>query len=176
MSHRTPLWVRGTIAPDFFSDPRRACLTPTGRPNDLYFDDSIEALAACQAICVTCPLFQDCTRWTLANYPDLPYGIFAGLSEHVRARINAGATQYYDWRREWNNRYYNGRKTQAAQRRLLRSGNGKRHRGKADMPPCPHCGQTEHVCRNGRSINVTRPDRQRHRCTDCQKNFVGEEL
>jgi hypothetical protein len=176
MNRRTPLWVRGTISPDFVNDPSRGCHTPTGRPNNLFFDDSIEALAACQAICVTCPVFRDCTRWTLANYQDLPFGIFAGLSEHVRARIHAGTEQYYDWRRDWNRRYYSGRKAQAAQRRLLRSGEGKRRRSKDTMPPCPHCGQTDHVCLNGRSINAKRPDRQRHRCTDCKKNFLGGEL
>jgi hypothetical protein len=176
MTHRTPLWVRGEATPDFMDDSRRACITPTGRPNDLYFDDTLEALAATQAICVTCPLFQDCTRWTLANYPDLPYGIFAGLNEHVRTRINAGTEQYYDWRQDWNRRYYSGRMAQATWKRLRRSGNSKRHQSKATVPPCPYCEQTEHVCHNGRSVNATRPDRQRYRCTTCKRNFLGEEL
>jgi len=176
MTRKTPLWVRGAPSPDFWDDPRRGCATPTGRPNDLFFGDTIEDLAACQAICVICPLFQDCTRWTLANYSDLSDGIFAGLTEQVRARINAGIEPYYDWRREWNKRYWSGRKAQAAQKRLLREGNGKRSQSKAVMPPCPHCHANDRVCMNGRSTNAKRADRQRYRCTGCQRNFVGEEL
>jgi DNA-binding transcriptional MerR regulator len=60
----------------------------------------------------------------------------------------------------------------AIQRRLLRRGEGKRQAGKATMPCCPHCGQPGSVCLNGRSSNRT----QRYRCTNCQRNFLGEEL
>jgi hypothetical protein len=172
----TPLWVRGIASPDFLSDPRRECDTHTGRFNDLFFDESIEALAGAQAICVRCPLFQDCTRWALAHYDELHYGTFAGLTADVRARIHAGVEQYYDWRRSWNKRYYSQRKAQAVEKRFLRAGNGKRRQSKVNMPSCPHCEEIDHVCLNGRSRNITRPDRQRYRCTACKKNFLGEEL
>lgn len=177
MSRRIPLWVRGQVTTDFLDDPRRACITPTGRYNDLFFGETIEALETVRnQFCGVCPLYRDCTRWILANYEDLPYGIYAGLSEETRKRIFEGKERYYDWRPEWHKRYFSAMKAAAAQKSMIRSGQGKRQIGKADMPPCPHCHQSEKVCRNGRSTNQHAPDRQRYRCMDCKKNFLGEEL
>jgi len=99
--HVPPLWITAPATEDFKSDPRCRCI---GKQH-LYFDDSIEALAACQALCASCPLFQPCTRWTLQNYKLQPFGIFAGLTEHVRARIFYGAEEWYDWRTDWRQRY-----------------------------------------------------------------------
>jgi|SRR5215831_9827100 len=99
---RPPLWLRGRYNRSFLEDPRRQCI---GK-RDLFFDDSIEALAACQALCVKCPVFQDCTRWALANYDALEFGTFAGLSEQVRRRIAEGVEEYYDWRRNWHRTNY----------------------------------------------------------------------
>jgi len=87
---------------------------------DLFFQESIEALAQCQGLCVKCPLFQDCTRWTLANYEALEFGIFAGLTEQVRARIFYGAEEYYDWRRDWHRSNYTRKLVRRAYKRAER--------------------------------------------------------
>ena len=176
MTRRTPLWVRGRLDPDFDLDPRRACLTPTGRVNELYFDDTIEALAACQAICVRCPVFRDCTRWTLANYEDFPYGIFAGMTEDVRRRIHQSKEVYYDWRQEWNRRHLNERIAARKLRENYQAGERKRAQAKTEMPLCPFCHQQATVSRNGRQVNLVLSDRQRYHCRTCNRNFLGEEL
>jgi hypothetical protein len=175
MTRRTPLWVRGQLDPDFINDPRRACITPTGRPNEIYFDDSIEALAACQAICVRCPVFRDCTRWTLGNYHNLEFGTFAGLTEQIRRRIYEDKEIYYDWRQEWNRRHWSERLAAKTLRDNYRAGQRKRG-SKAEMPPCPYCEQQDNVARNGRQANSVLPDRQRYHCRACNRNFQGEEL
>jgi hypothetical protein len=149
----TPLWVRGRPSPDFLSDPRRQCIGKW----ELFFEESIEALEACQALCLKCPLFQDCTRWALTH--DLEFGIFAGLTPGVRAKIHAG-TPYVDWRRGWKQR----------QRRTPK---GKRTKGQAEKPPCVHCGCQDKIVRYGRSRES---NRQRYLCRICRKTFLGEEL
>jgi hypothetical protein len=176
MTRRTPLWVRGQLDPDFINDPRRACITPTGRLNEIYFDDTIEALAACQAVCVRCPVFRDCTRWTLGNYDNLEYGTFAGLTQDVRRRIYQGKEIYYDWRQEWNRRHWKARLAAKTLRENYRAGQRKRSRSKDGMPLCPFCDQRASVSRNGRQTNSVLPDRQRYHCRTCNRNFLGEEL
>lgn len=166
MTRRTPLWVGIRPTADFLDDPRRGCMTPNGRVNNLFFGEAIEDLAACQAICVRCPVFRDCTRWTLANYDALEFGIFAGLNEHLRERLHAGVEQYYDWRQDWIRKYY----STARAKRLLRAGLGKRAQAKEEMPPCPRCG-AESVVRNGRQGRY-----QRYHCHGCNRNFQGERL
>jgi len=137
---------------------------------DTYFDDSLEALEIAQSLCVRCPLFQDCTRWTLSQpFHYLEDGIFAGLTPVVRMRILTGKVEYYDWRREWNRRHFARKRA----RQRLRQVRGKRRAGKTVMPPCATCGSTDNVCRNGMNGPRTR---QRYRCTDCQATFYGEEL
>lgn len=174
MTRRTPLWVRGVLDPNFTL--QGACITPTGRVNELYFDDSIEALEACQAICVRCPVFRDCTRWTLSNYENLEFGTFAGLSEHVRKRIYQGRETYYDWRQDWTRRHWKERLAAKRLREGYRAGDRKRTRSKGEMPPCPFCEGHDCVFRNGRQARRTLPDAQRYHCRICNKNFLGEEL
>jgi predicted RNA-binding Zn-ribbon protein involved in translation (DUF1610 family) len=148
-------------------------MIPTGRFNDVFFPDEgheIQALADAQAICARCPVFQDCTRWTLANYPNLEFGIFAGLTPSVREKLWNGDIDYYDWRQDWAKRWYVTHRAQLRAKRLLEAGQGKRAQAKANMPVCPHCGQNSTVCRNGTVRN-----KQRYRCTDCNKNFSQEE-
>lgn len=149
----TPLWVRGRPSPDFLSDPRRMCMGKW----ELFFSESVEALEACQSLCLKCPLFQDCTRWALTR--DLEFGTFAGLTPGVRVKIRAG-TPYYDWRRGWNQR--NRRKPP-----------GKRSRGRGEMPPCVNCETPDKVVRYGRSRES---NRQRYWCRTCRKTFLGEQL
>jgi hypothetical protein len=151
-------------------------MTSTGRWNDLFFDPSIEALASCQGICFRCPVFRECTRWTLANYKDFPNGTFAGLTEDVRGRIHAGIESYYDWRRDWSKRHWAERIAAKRLRESYRAGERKRIQAKAEMPLCPYCNQQETVSRNGRSVNSLLPDRQRYHCRNCNRNFLGEEL
>lgn len=167
MTRHTPLWVRGRSDDSFKTDLRRPCID-----RHEYFDTTIEALAVCQSLCVTCPVFQDCTRWTLENYDRQPYFTYAGMPEQVRARINAGEP-YYDWRREWNKRYWTGRKTAKAYRLRSRSGQGKRAQAKAEMPPCPLCLTHLAVTRYGRDQTT---NCQRYHCADCRKTFQGESL
>jgi len=166
---RIPLWYRGRATPDFLDSGRCACI---GK-RDLYFDESIEALAACQAICVTCPVFQACTRWTMQQHRlgKLEFGIFAGLTPHVRDKIVEGKEPYYDWRREWNRRNYVPRIAADVSRRAYKAGRGKRMQAKAEMPLCPFCGVRNRVCRYGRDR-----DRQRYRCYTCRLSFLGEEM
>jgi hypothetical protein len=123
----------------------------------LFFDESVEALAACQALCVTCPLFQDCTRYALTH--DLEFGIFAGLTPGVRTKIRAG-TPYVDWRRGWKNRQ-------------RRTPPGKRAKGRGEMPPCVKCESQDRIVRYGRSRES---NRQRYLCKTCRATFLGEEL
>ena len=151
----------------FKADDRRPCI---GRHE--YFDDTIEALAVCQSLCVTCPVFQDCTRWTLANYDRQPYFTFAGMNERVRARINTGEP-YYDWRRDWNRRYYTRRKAAKSSRTRYKSGRGKRAQARAEMPPCPICLSHMTVTRYGRDQTT---NCQRYHCATCKKTFKGEPL
>jgi hypothetical protein len=168
MTRRTPLWIRGRSDDSFKADLRRPCLD-----RHEYFDNSIEALAVCQSLCVNCPVFQDCTRWTLANYDRQPYFTYAGMSERVRARINAGEP-YYDWRRDWNKRHrrYTKRRADEIYRVRYRSGRSKRAQAKAEMPPCPICLNHLTVNRSGRD----RDSHQRYHCTSCKKTFQGEQL
>jgi len=165
---RTPIWVRGQATDDFLADQRRPCI---GR--DEYFQESLEALEVCQGLCVRCPVFQDCTRWTLANYDRQPYYIFAGLTQDVRGRIHAGIEVYYDWRQEWRKAHLTQRIAARKLRENYQAGERKRARAKAEMPPCPHCGERATVFRNGRQAN--KPDRQRYHCRTCNKNFLEEE-
>jgi hypothetical protein len=169
MTVRTPLWYRGRATPDFLTDERRGCV---GK-RDLYFDESIEALAACQAICVICPVFQACTRWAMAQHREgnLEFGIFAGLTPHVRDKIVDGKTHYYDWRREWNRRHYVSRIAAQSSRAAYKAGRGKRAQAKAEMPLCRFCGQQDRVCRYGRDRG-----HQRYRCYACRASFLGEEM
>lgn len=177
MSRRTPLWVRGAPSPDFLDDPKRACATPTGRPNDLFFDETIEGLETVRnQFCGLCPRYRDCTRWTLAHYEDLEFGIYAGLNQETRRRIHEGKERYFDWRPEWHRSYFNAMKANRVSKSLRKSGQGKRQNAKATMPPCPYCGQTNTVCKNGRSTNRHIADRQRYRCVVCKRNFLGEDL
>lgn len=166
---RIPLWYRGYATPDFLDDPRRGCI---GK-RDLYFDESIEALAACQAICVLCPVFQDCTRWSMEQHRlgNLEFGIFAGLTPHIRDKIVAGQKAYYDWRREWNRHHYVHRIAADSSRRAYRAGRGKRKQAKAEMPRCVRCDSRERVCRYGREGS-----HQRYRCYACRLSFLGKEL
>lgn len=169
MNTRTPLWSRGRATPDFLDDPRRGCI---GK-RDLYFDESIEALAATQAICVVCTLFEDCTRWAIQQHRlgHLEFGIFAGLTPHVRDKIVEGEKAYYDWRRDWNRRHYVPRMAAGTYRRAYRAGQSKRKRAKAEMPLCVRCHSRERVCRYGRERR-----RQRYRCYACRLSFLGEEF
>lgn len=173
MTRRTPLWVHGRLDPYFAA--QGACLTSTGRPNDLYFDDSLEALAACQAICVRCPVFRDCVRFSLRNYPDLEVGIFAGLTADVRKRIYQRKEVFYDWRQDWNKRHWTERLAAKKLREQYKAGERKRARSKGDNPPCPFCEQQAPVARNGRQANSV-TTRQRYHCKSCNRNFLGEEL
>jgi len=162
-----PLWLKGgrrPITDSFKRDPRCGCI---GK-RDLYFDDSMEALAVAQSICARCPLFQDCTRWTLDNLDGLEYGIFAGLTPHVRSKI-ADGEPYYDWRREWSRAHY-ARKLVRARGRKYPLGTTSRRRA---VPVCVYCGSDASVWRNGRNAARTH---QRYRCADCRKGFIGEEL
>ena len=152
----TPLWVRGRPSPAFLSDPRRMCIGKW----ELFFDESIEALAACQALCVKCALFQECTRWALTR--DLEFGVFAGLTPQVRSRIRLTGEQYYDWRRGWSRR-----------RRTKNRISGKFSQGRREMPPCVNCGLPDRVVRYGRSRES---NRQRYQCRACRKTFLGETL
>lgn len=165
----TPLWVQGAISRDFLADPRRMCV---GK-RDLYFDDSIDALAACQALCFQCPVFQACTRWTLGNYRDLPFGTFAGLNENLRARLAAGTEEYYDWRQGYNRRNHVRRKADEISRALWKNGRGKSSQKKLEMPPCVNCGLPDAVSRYGRDRDT---NRQRYQCGACRIRFLGEEL
>jgi hypothetical protein len=151
-------------------------MTATGRVNEVYFDEGIEALATCQSICVRCPVFRDCTRWALANYENLEYGTFAGLTQDVRRRIYQGKETYYDWRQEWNRRHWKARLAAKTLRERYLAGERKRSLAKTDMPPCPLCDQQDYVSRNGRQTHRGQPDRQRYHCRNCNRNFQGEEL
>lgn len=170
----TPLWVHGVLDPDFAL--RGACLTSTGRPNEIYFDDTLEALEACQAICVRCPVFRDCTRYTLGHYNDLEFGIFAGLTADVRRRIHQGRETYYDWRQDWTRRHWRERLAVKKLKEQYKAGDRKRSRSKDGMPPCPFCEGRDCVFRNGRQVNSVLPTRQRYHCRACNRNFQGEEL
>lgn len=174
MTRRTPLWVHGRLDPYFAVNG--ACLTSTGRPNEIYFDDTIEALEACQAICVRCPVFRDCTRYSLTHYNDLEFGIFAGLTAGVRKRIHEGKEVYYDWRQDWNKRHWAEKLAAKKLREQYRAGERKRAKSKEDMTPCPFCEQQDTVSRNGRQPRSMQPDRQRYHCRGCNRNFLGEEL
>jgi hypothetical protein len=178
MTTRTPLWYRGEASPDFMDSGRQACMIEGGRINNLFFGEDIEALAGSQAICVRCPVFRECTRWTmyLSRLGLLEFGIFAGLTPEVRERLNAGVDRYYDWRPAWNRRYSLRHLAEHKTKQLRKQGRGKRLQSKDNMPPCPYCHQTGTISLNGRSTSRSQPDRQRYRCTDCHRNFLGEEV
>jgi|SRR6516162_10185182 len=171
MTRRVPLWVRGRATDDFLEDPRRLCI---GREE--FFQETLEALEVCQGLCVRCPVFQDCTRWTLVNYDRQPYFIFAGLTQDVRGRIHAGIENYYDWRQDWRKAHLSERIAARKLRQNYKAGERKRTQAKVEMPPCPYCDQRDMVCRNGRQVNIVLPDRQRYHCRTCNRNFQGEEL
>lgn len=166
MTRRTPLWAFGQATSDFLDDSRRPCV---GRHE--YFQESLEALEVCQGLCVTCPVFQDCTRWTLANYDRQPYYIFAGLTQDVRGRIHAGLESYYDWRKDWHRTHLTERVAARKLRASYQAGERKRAKAKTEMPHCPHCGHQDTVCRNG--LQEDRQHRQRYHCRTCDKNFLG---
>jgi hypothetical protein len=164
------LWVHTNEPTDLFKrDPRCMCIDH----QDIYFSEKWEDFARCQALCVQCPLFKDCTRWTLANYPDLPFGTFAGMHQDLRARIYSGREDYYDWRQDWNRREYVRKVSRAVNRRNQRQGVSKRARKTEELPPCPLCECSEAVTRWGRDRET---NRQLYRCVDCRKQWRGEEL
>lgn len=163
MTARTPLWIRGRSDDSFKADDRRPCI---GRHE--YFDDTIEALAVCQSLCVTCPVFQDCTRWTLSNYDRDPYFIYAGLTQDVRGRIHAGLESYYDWRKDWRRTHLTERVAARKLRASYLAGERKRAKAKTEMPHCPHCDHQDAVRRNG-----FQDGHQRYHCRTCNKAFQG---
>jgi hypothetical protein len=159
---RPPLWIRGKPTDEFLADPRRRCI---GK-GDLYFDNSPDALAACRTLCAKCPLFQDCTRWALANFESIQFYTVAGMSQHVRARIHAGLVEYYDWRPDW-------RRATGLAMTYYKRGSGKLAQAKQEMPPCDRCESPVAVTRYGRD---RRTGRQRYQCKRCDVRFLGEEL
>lgn len=159
-----PAWLDGGQAPtdDFKMDPRCRCI---GRQE--YFDESVEALEICQSLCVRCPMFQDCVRWTLDNFDRQPYFIYAGMTANVRHKINDGEMDFYDWRQEWHRNAHLAKRA----RKILKNKLGKRTRKDAELPPCPYC-RSPKVQRNGR----TPTDKQRYRCGNCRFSFYQEAL
>ena len=169
-TRQPPLWLRGEVSTNFHDDPRKMC---RGK-RDQFFDESIEGLAACQALCVVCPLFRDCTRWTLSQpVRDLEFGIFAGLTPHVRAQIASGKVEYYDWRQDWHRYHYTKKLAAAKSRQIYKTGRGKAVRTRLSMPPCAYCDDPAGVVRYGRARETSQ---QRYRCRSCRKTFLGERL
>jgi len=152
----TPAWRNQAPTDRFLNFRKRPCVEHL----EEYFDEGLEALATTRALCVKCPAFQACTNWSLAHHEDLPYGIFAGLTPEQRTRIVHGVDEYKDWRQD----YLRSRVKQSYKiRRKVRAPN----------PPCPTCGRSDTVRKDGVVDN-----RQRYRCRECKhpRVFLGEEL
>jgi hypothetical protein len=78
----------GTPAPEFFSDPARAC---NGKDPDLFYSAHGVTQAVAKAICAGCPFRADCLRYAVAN--DEVHGVWGGvLFSSIQERFCAGGS------------------------------------------------------------------------------------
>lgn len=54
-------------------------------------------ILAARKVCFGCPVFEQCQTWVLANYEEIPVGIFAGYSTEDRWMFDALLRDVYDW-------------------------------------------------------------------------------
>jgi Transcription factor WhiB len=168
----TRLWFWGGDPDDgsYRSDPGRKCKNEP----EIYFSYEPEALARARALCITCPFRRQCTRYSIAHFDEVPYGIWAGLTEMERRKISEGRQPFIDWAEDWKQdrrANYTVPITHAVERRNRRQGISKRDGNRAEIPPCDQGHHAPLVHRAGRSKG-----KQRYRCEECHTTFLREEL
>jgi hypothetical protein len=103
---------------------------------DLFFPetDNLSALITARKVCVTCPVYEQCATWGLANFPHIEKGILFGYTPIERRAFWIGKLKYEDWRQtNWGSPDPQGfrRPGQVARAHAAREREARKHHVKA---------------------------------------------
>ena len=142
-----------------------------------------DALLAARKICWRCPLFEKCWDWVSHQpFEEVQVGIYAGISEIQRNKIDCGLDKFRDWRKDFNLSTHAKKKyrhnvhveTYSSDREIVAARRAKRLAIRiAAKPVCPKCQTKEKVMRNG----FDKSGRQVILCGNCGKrSAISEEV